>query len=396
MIEAERQNTLARLGQLDASVILAVQDTTSFNFKHRQSLEGLGVLDNNHTPGFFAHTTLAVTTQGVPVGLLEQRVWARAHNPERKDDAHKQLPITEKESYKWLEGLERSLNADSGRTIITVCDREADIYELFQYAHDQHGHYIIRVKSNRRLHDGGTLNDRLAQTPFASQFTIALPRRVQEHAQDIQLAMRFTTVTLNPPQRTGKSRAISLQPLPVQLVEVIEVNPPPKETPVHWRLYTNLPVETLDQAHTIRQYYTYRWLVERFHYVLKSGCHFEDSQLRTLSAITNLLGLCASVAWRLLQITYQARMTPEASCEIILTSDEWQALSAYIHKSPKPPVHPPSLKQAVRWIALLGGFPGRKGDGEPGVKVLWRGWTRLQDIVDTWRLYQPNRDVGNA
>lgn len=396
MMEAERQATLARLADLDDSVVLAVQDTTTFNFKHRQSLAGLGVLDNNQTLGFFAHTTLAVTVAGVPLGLLEQRVWVRPHNPEAKDNAHQQLPITQKESYKWLEGLQRSLTEGSERTVITVCDREADIYELFQYAHDHQGYYVIRVKNNRLLHEGGKLGDRLERTPFTSQFRLFLPRRVQDTPQAVRLAIRFTTVTLKPPQRRGRSQVMALNPLPVQLVEVLEVNPPANTSPIHWRLYTNLPVETLEQAHTIRQYYTCRWLVERFHYVLKSGCHLEDSQLRTLPAIQNLLGLCSSVAWRLLQMTYQARMTPDASCELILTTDEWQALSAYIHKSPKPLAQPPALNQAIRWIAQLGGFPGRKGDGEPGVKVLWRGWARLQDIVDTWHLFHPHQDVGNA
>ena len=170
-----------------------------------------------------------------------------------------------------------------------------------------------------------------------------------------------------------------------------EINPPADiKEPVHWILLTTLSVNSLDDAHQIVRFYTYRWVVERFHYVLKSGgCHFEDSQLRTVEALHRLLAVCSRVAWRLLWLTYQARQTPDAPCTVALSETEWQALSAFVAQSPVPAELPPTLQQAAHWIAHLGGFIGRKSDGNPGVKTLWRGWQRLQDIVATWTLFHP-------
>ena len=180
------------------------------------------------------------------------------------------------------------------------------------------------------------------------------------------------------------------------MVDVQEIHPPKGEKPIHWLLLTLLPVETLEQAQQIVTWYTYRWLVERFHYVLKSGCKIEDSQLSQEVRLERLLAVYSLVAWRILRLTYQARITPDDPCTVALTELEWKALYAFTQRTQRPPKQPPTLRQAVRWIAQLGGFLGRKGDGEPGVKVLWRGWTRLQDIVETYALFHNPKDVGNA
>lgn len=212
--------------------------------------------------------------------------------------------------------------------------------------------------------------------------------------------MRYTTVTLRPPKnRLKRTEVIPLDPLTVQVGEVREIEPPAEVSdPVHWILLTSLSVNQVDDAYRIVRLYTFRWLVERFHYVLKSGgCHFEDSQLRTVDALHRLLGVCSRVAWRLLWLTYQARQTPDAPCTVALSEIEWQALTAFVNHSQTPAPAPPSLQEAVRAIANLGGFIGRKSDGSPGVKTLWHGWQRLQDIVATWTLFHPpSQDVGNV
>lgn len=387
MIDLERQTTYERLQTGGEEPLLAVQDSTALNFSGRR-VAGLGVLENNQTAGFFAHTTLAVSTQGVPIGLLDQQVWSRPHNPKRKAGAHKKLPIQDKESNKWLLSVENSLKTSIKRQVITVCDREGDIFELFQLAQEAGVDFIVRAVRNRCLEAGGKLYELLEQTEVADHFTLEIPRRPNEQARLVTMALRYATVTLSPPQNRPKGQAfMPLTPQTVHVIEAVEVNPPEDKTPVRWILLTNLDLSSADDARRILRYYSYRWLIERFHFVLKSGLGFEASQLESLHALHNWLGLCSSIAWRLLWMTYQARLTPEVSCEHIFKPDEWQALTVYITKNPHLPPQPPTLYQMTRWIGKLGGFIGRKSDGEPGVKVLWRGLVRLQDIVDTWRIF---------
>ncbi len=397
IIEIERRATVARVAAVPGEILLAVQDTTAFNFGHRAAVEGLGVLEDNHTPGFFAHTTLAVSEQGVPLGLMEQQVWSRPPHPTRVRNAHQTKPITEKESFKWLAGLPQE--GFPGQAMVTVCDREADIYELFQEAHNRAVDFIVRAVRNRRLEDAPLLRDQLRAISPSARYELTVQRQRDQAERQATVELRYTTVTLLPPKNRSKhTEVIPLEPLTVQVVEVREVNAAAEvKDPLQWILLTTLPVNDLDAAYRIVRFYTYRWLVERFHYVLKSGgCHFEDSQLRTVEALHRLLGVCSRVAWRLLWLTYQARQTPDAPCTVALNDTEWQALTAFVNHSPTPAPVPPSLNQAVRAIATLGGFIGRKSDGEPGVKTLWRGWQRLQDIVATWTLFHPpSQDVGN-
>jgi hypothetical protein len=398
IIAIERQQTMQRIGADAGAVLLEVQDTTGFNFARRPGITGLGVLEDNKTPGFFAHTTLAVSDQGVPLGILDQQVWSRPAKLNRDKAAHKQRPITEKESYKWIKGLS-DMPPTIKQRVVTVCDREADIYELFQASQNQQRDFIVRVARNRRLEDLTLLYDRLGEVDGCETYPVTVQRQQNQAERVAQVELRYTTVTLLPPKnRTQAALAMPLDPLPVQIVEVREVNPTEDvKAPLHWVLMTTLPVTTAEAAHQIVRFYTYRWLVERFHYVLKSGgCDFEQSQLRTVEALQRLLGLCSRAAWRLLWLTYHARQSPDVPCSLVLSAAEWQALTAFTHSARQPATQPPSLREAVRTIAKLGGFIGRKSDGEPGVKTLWRGWQRLQDIVATWLIVHSPPDVGNV
>jgi len=195
----------------------------------------------------------------------------------------------------------------------------------------------------------------------------------------------------------GNKRAdASEASLTLSVVDVQEHDPPEGEKAVHWLLLTTLPIQTAAEARQITTWYSFRWLIERLHYVLKSGCKLEESQLSQAVRLERLLAVYTLVAWRILWLTYQARLTPDTPCTVAFQPTEWQALYLFTQCQRRLPTKPPSLRQAVRWIGQLGGFLGRTGDGEPGVKVLWRDWTRLQDIVTTFTLLQPPQDVGNA
>jgi hypothetical protein len=390
LIGTMRAETLERLSGVGR--VLLVQDTTSLDFSGHAAVEGLGTLENKGRRGLFVHSTLAVSETGLPLGIVGQRVWVRPEEELGKRAKRHETAFEDKESYKWVDGLRERASGQTWAQGITVCDREAHIYEFLDATLEAKLDFIVRAASGRSFTvDGEELFQAIAFAPAATQKTIQVKRRPDRQAREATVHVRFGSLTLRRPNRAPSVR----DSLTLQVVEVVEPQPPDGEAPIHWLLLTSLPVETLEQAEQIVTFYTYRWLIERFHYTLKSGCKLEDSQLRAEPRLERLLAVYSGVAWHLLWLTYLARLTPDAPCTSVLTTPEWQALYAFIHRTLRLPVALPTLRQAIRWIAQLGGFLARKADRDPGVKVLWRGWSRLQDIVQTWLLSHP-QDVGNA
>ena len=391
IIAQASEKTRQRVQHLEQ--VLLVQDTVSFNFSHHPDTVGLGPLENPYTSGFLAHNTLAVSPDGVPLGLLDQAVWAR--DPEQSGSRHQrhERAFKDKESYKWVAGVACVETLPDTLQPIVVCDAEAHIYDFLDVLHQRDLDYIVRAADYRSFTpEGQALFEAMSQREVQHEFTLMLKRRPDRPQREAQLVLRFSEITLRRPKRSE-----AMQPtLTLLVVDVQEITPPAGEKPIHWLLLASLPVTSVAQAQQIVTWYSYRWLVERLHYVLKSGCKLEDSQLRQEVRLERLLAVYSLVAWRLLWLTYQARVTPDAPCTTALETNEWQALYLFVQKTKRLPDKPPTLRQATRWIGQLGGFLGRKGDGEPGVKVLWRGWTRLQDIVSTYTLLYSPGDVGNA
>ena len=393
IVAGQRAACVERIKAQAAAVVLLLQDSSSFDFSHHPETTGLGPLDNQYMSGFWTHNTLAVSADGLPLGIWDQHVWVRDVAQTGKSKQRHARAFEDKESYKWVQGLS-DLKAATGVTqVVTVCDREAHIYELFDAVLKAEAHFLVRASQGRSFtEDGLAVFAEVAEWPVQDAYTLELKRRPERSAREAQVELRFGTLTLKQPNRAETGRAT----LTVQLVEVLEPDPPPGQEAVHWVLITSLPVTTLAQAQQMVDWYTYRWLIERFHYVLKSGCKLEDRQLQTQERLERLLAVFNLVAWRLLWLTYQARQTPEVSCLVALTEEEARVLYAHHHQTTRLPDTLPTLQEATHWIAQLGGFLGRKSDGEPGVKALWRGWMRLQDKIDTWRLFHPPQDVGNA
>ena len=150
-------------------------------------------------------------------------------------------------------------------------------------------------------------------------------------------------------------------------------------------------LHTSHDALTCVEWYACRWGIEVYHKVLKSGCAIERRQLQDVDHLQRCLALFSVVAWRVLYATMRARALPDVACTALLEEGEWQALYCHIHQTTQPPPAPPTLAQAVRWIAQLGGFPGRARDGHPGVTVLWRGFQRLVDLTAMYHVFRPPR-----
>jgi len=391
IIGAQREATWTRVANDKPAVIVVAQDTTSVEYSGHPQTSGLGALENEKMSGLFVHTSLAISEQGVPWGLVGQQVWVRPVESSGKRHSRKQRPIADKESVKWLKGLPDIPEAvrAAGTKVVMVSDRESDVYEVLQACSERADlDGVMRVSWDRALAEGDSRHvfEAIHAQPVQHTYRMHVQATAKRTEREALVEVRFTTLTLNPPDRPSGSP--KLKPLTISVVEAIEVQPPANEKPIQWLLYTTLPLNTVADALTVIRYYTYRWLIERFHFTLKSGCHIEERQLQTEPRLERLLAVFSLVAWSLLWLTYQARLTPDAPASCALSDSEWHALSAYINRTTKPAPEP-SLRQAVRWIAQLGGFLGRRSDGQPGVKVLWRGWQRLQDITHTWQLFHP-------
>jgi hypothetical protein len=388
IINYGREQTLARMSGLNR--VLLVQDTTSLHFNKHHATEGLGILEKIGTRGFLAHSTLAVSDMGEPLGLLEQKAWARGE--ERIAKTRFRRDFETKESYKWVETLPERQDLAEGMQAIVIGDAEAHIYDFFSVLQTREFDFLIRATDTRSITEFGVrLYTELSQQPVQQAYEIEVKSRPDRDSRQAKVVLRFTPITLKRPERSKADH----KTLPVYVVEVLEINPPANETGIHWVLITTLPVETVDDALQIVKWYRFRWLIERFHFVLKSGCQIEDSQLREEKRLERLLAIYSLVAWNLLWLTYHSRQNPDIPCSQVLEEVEWQALYLFTQQTSKLPSTPPTLRQTVHWIAQLGGFLGRKSDGEPGVKVLWRGWARLQDIVASYKLFSKKKDVGN-
>lgn len=389
--------TRARVAPL--GTVLVLQDTTELNYTSHPHTHGLGHLDHAFSAGLKVHSGLAATLDGVPLGLVHQAVWAR--DAATKGQKSRKRPQAERESQRWLTTLaevQRALPAPTH--LIVVADREADIYPLFIAPRETRTDVVVRATYNRGLVGNRKLEDVARTVRWAGQRTVHIPGNGTRAARSAVVRIGWTTVELLPP-RDYPQPATAPRPS-VQLVVVEEHEPPQGIKPLRWLLWTTLPVTTWEQALAVVEAYRARWLIERYHYVLKSGCGIEQLQLEAAERLERALAVCCVVAWRLLFLTYQARQHPEASCTSVFAPHEWQALVCTIQQTAEPPDEPPSLRAAIRMVAQLGGFLGRKGDGEPGVKTLWRGLIRLEDIAATWLLlrgaahHQLDQVMGNG
>jgi hypothetical protein len=370
-------------------VVLAVQDTSEANYSTHEHTEGLGYGDHPDSRVLKFHSLLCVSPEGTPLGLLGQQIWTRdpAELGKRHERRHKEIEA--KERARWLWGLETAEHVlPAAMRVVTVGDRESDIYDLFATPRRPGSDLLVRVSREQRRveHPARYLRPAIEQSPPRGKLKIQVPRRDDRPSREAVLTLRWMSLEFHAPRH--HVRRSECAPVRLQVILVQEEHPPTGHAPIRWLLATTLPVLDLEDAVQCIRWYSFRWLIERFHYVLKSGCQVERLELETARRLANALATYSIVAWRLLWLTYEARKNPEAGCDVVLESHEWQSLYARVHKTVELPGQVPTLHEAVRMVARLGGFLGRKHDGEPGVKTIWRGLQRLHDIAETWKMLQ--------
>jgi hypothetical protein len=270
---------------------------------------------------------------------------------------------------------------------VSVGDREADVYDLLVMERAAGVDLLIRAAWDRRVeHEERYLWATILAQPEAEIYTVHVPRRQDQPARLAMLTLRFGAVELRPPRHR---RAERLPAMSVWAVHVVEEYPPAGVEPLEWLLLTTRAVLTLATAQECVAWYTCRFGIEVWHKVLKSGCRIEARQLESAARLQRCLTLFSVIAWRIVYATMLSRTLPALPCSVLLALEEWQALYCAIHHTPTPPATPPTLQEAVQWIAQLGGFLGRAGDGPPGVTVLWRGFQHLADLTHMYCLFHP-------
>ncbi len=382
ILDSHYKNTIRRAEE--HPVVLAVQDSTSLNYATHPTTKGLGSLSNKKGKvGLMLHDTLALTPDGLPLGLLDIQVWARDPKDHGKKKDRKSKSIEEKESYKWLKSfhaVEKLSNQAPKTTWVSVGDREADIYELFELANSSKTHLLSRSIQNRRTKDEEKLWDSLDKETALGEIIIQLPKSGKRRAREARLEIRTKQVDIIKPRKENESTVL-------WAILVSELNAPESEDPLCWKLLTTLEVHGFEQAHEKVKWYAARWGVEVYHRTLKSGCKVEDRQLGDTEKIKRCLAIDLVIAWRIYYLTMLGRETPDVGCEAFLEEAEWKALAHYKNDTTALPEKPPTLWEAILLIAALGGFIHGKGK-VPGSQVIWRGLKRLHDMAVMFSILQ--------
>lgn len=373
--------------------ILVLHDTTEFSFKRgdvdpvgitRKCVAGAyrdGAIRYYAACGILMHSSLAVTTEGLPLGLAAIKFWNREKfkgtNALKKRINPTRVPIEEKESIRWLDNLRRSttLLGDPARCV-HIGDRESDIYELFCTAQDAGTHFLLRTCVDRLAGDGThTIAAEMEEVRCRGLHRVEVLDRKGNPSEAI-LELKFRRVRVLPP--IGKqSRYPNLE---LTVLHATERGKPRGRDPIVWKLITDLPVTSRDCAIEKLHWYAMRWKIETFHKIMKSGCRAEQSKLRTAERLVNLLATFCILGWRIFWLTMLNRSARKAPPTLAFTSLEVDLLNRLARSPPRLQSRPPTLNSCLTRLAQLGGYLARAGDAPPGNMTIWRGLVRLTDI----------------
>lgn len=390
-------STRNRIKNVDT--ILLIQDSTSIDYTGNRISDKVGHLENSNHRGLILHSTIAVTPDYVNLGNFDFDMWTRDINDIGKKSKRKQLPIEEKESYYWLKSYQASnqlAQEISDTRVISIGDREYDIYEVFEAATapDSRAHLITRAAQDRRVALSNAETSLLWQTLESSKELgtkeILVPKTKAHEARESVLSIRAERITLKAPYRKGKK----LKDLQLSAVLAVETNPPSETDKVEWLLLTTLEINNLNDALEIVEYYSIRWQIEMYFKILKSGCDIEKLQLETIESIENAIAIYMIVAWRIQYILMLNRQCPDLPADVIFSESEWKAM--YIIKEKPFPEVVPSLQEVVLFISMQGGFLNRKGDKGPGVKTFWTGLIKLAHYSMIYEKIVKRKDVYNC
>jgi hypothetical protein len=373
--------------------ILVLHDTTEFSFQ-RHSPDKIGITratplrrkDKDRRPtqhtvcGILMHSSLVVTPEGLPLGIAAIKFWNRKKfkgtDALKKKINPTRVPIEQKESVRWLENLKQSTaTLGDPQRCVHIGDRESDIYELFCTASEVGTHFLFRTCVDRLAGDGNhTVGDDMAKAKVRARYRVEV-HDANGNAELVDLDIKFERLHILPPI----AKQSKYPTLDLTVIHATESDSPKNRKAIEWKLITDLPVRSRQEAIEKMQWYEQRWKIEVFHKVLKSGCRAEDSKLRTAERLVNLIAVFCIVSWRIFWITMLNRACPDASPSLALTRTEIRLLDQLVPDKAEPTSRKAISRYIIK-IAKLGGYLARANDPPPGNIVIWRGLSRLSDI----------------
>jgi hypothetical protein len=367
-------------------LLLALEDTTALSFRHRSVLPELGHTNQHDSSrALLVHSVLLFAPQASQVvGLIAQRRWARDISTRGRGHQYATRPYKEKESYKW-EQASSEVAERLGKVmprVISVCDREADIYQYLLYKQQQDQRFVVRSMQSRCIeeHDH-KLYDYAEQCHSAGTKTLTIPQKGGRKSREATLDIKYARVTLKAPANKTAEPAVALY-----YVGCLEQGDAKEK--LAWHLLTSEPVTSEQQARDIISYYERRWLIEDYHKVWKSaGTRVEALRMQSRANLERMSVILGFVAVRLLQLRFMKEEGSGAaqSCERVLSPTSWKLLWLKREKMALPAA-PPDMGWAYRSLAVLGGWKDTKRTGRASISVLWQGWFKLQTILEGYEL----------
>lgn len=366
---------------------LVLGDTTEISFRKNRQIEGLGPTGNGSGQGFLLHNALLVNAESQElIGVAGQTIhYRKKQRSKKKRENSSQMMKRERESEVWGKVIDQIGKPQNDEVeYIHVFDRGADNFEVYCRLLQNDGDWVIRAsRMNRYVLDGQEqtqLRDYLPKLETLGRYTLSLRTRPQQPAREAELEVRVGRVKIPRPRHVSPwVRSLEQPPIAINVIEVVEVNAPKNVKPIQWVLFTSLPVKTLNDAWTVIGYYESRWLIEEYHKAIKTGCSTESRQLKAAGRWEAFIGLTSVLAVRLLQLKTIARNDPEVPAQRVVPRVWLQMLKLSRKKLNR--VHDMTVGQFYREVAKLGGFLGRKSDGDPGWITIWRGWEKLNTYV---------------
>lgn len=396
ILAPHRDRTIRRMKA--CKTVLCIQDTTDLNYSRNRTCRGLGVIGKNQTSaesrGLRLHSSFVTDGRGLPLGLLGGDCYAPELKPKHRRKDRRFIPVEQKESYRWIKTQEDVMAVASQMPdvhVVNIADREADFYELFHRWDSASGvELLIRAQHDRATDGPSKMFSAVEQTPVRGRMQIHISRRGKRprkgrrgaspprERRDADVVVRYMPVTIRPPKHGLSSKQ---PPVEVYLIHVHEPNPPPDaEDPINWYLLTTAKIESFEAAERRIGWYCYRWRIEDWHRVLKSGCCVEASRLKTIDRLKREIAIDMVVAWRVMLMALLGREIPDLPAGILFTELEIEVLHQFAKK--KRLKEPENLGEAVDLVGRLGGHLGRRGDPPPGHLTLAEGYRKLMLLCE--------------